>query len=711
MICEVKMKVYSNFNRMLPLLVFLLSAVPSLHAGSVRLNWQPNTELDLKGYNIYQGTQTRVYSLPIQVGKVDTYEFSDLQEGQTYYFAVTALDNSGNESGYSTEVSKQVPVTEDLPPVIVIKTPVEAATYSTDNPTVTIAGSANDDRGLKKVAWQNSTGGSGAANGTANWSIDAVALREGQNIITVAATDDAGNEGQAVIAVTYTKPAPQAPSVPVTKITTSADDGNVGSNTIDNSLETRWSAIGNEQWIQYDLGKPYAVKQLAIAFFKGNERQADFEIRVSDDAKNWSNVLRTRSSGATLQQENFAIADATGRYVRIVGYGNSKNNWNSITEVDIVGMLVTAPDVTVPIVGILSPVEADTYSTDSPIVTIAGNASDDRGLQKVAWRNSTGGSGEANGTAKWSIDAVALTVGQNIITVTATDDAGNEGQAVITVTRTKPSPTATSVPVVTVTTSDDDGNIGSNTIDNSLETRWSAIGSGQWIQYDLGKSYAINQLSIAFFKGNQRQADFEIRVSEDAKNWSRITRSLSSGATLQQEKFDIAGTTARYVRIVGYGNSKNNWNSITEVDIVGNESVPTDPSIAIATVTTSSDDGNVGSNSIDGNLATRWSAMGHGEWIQYDLGASHTITQLAIAFYRGDQRIADFEVRISEDGILWDTILDANSSGSTSQPEIYSLPNAKGRYLRLVGFGNSVNTWNSITEVDIIGDRYQYASY
>jgi hypothetical protein len=33
----------------------------------------------------------------------------------------------------------------------------------------------------------------------------------------------------------------------------------------------------------------------------------------------------------------FPLTNVVGRFLRIVGYGNSDNDWNSITEVDILG--------------------------------------------------------------------------------------------------------------------------------------------------------------------------------------------------------------------------------------------------------------------------------------------------------------------------------------------------------------------------------------
>src|SRR5690606_20918823 len=58
----------------------------------------------------------------------------------------------------------------------------------------------------------------------------------------------------------------------------------------------------------------------------------------------------------------------------------------------------------------------------------------------------------------------------------------------------------------------------------------------------------------------------------DRINWKRVYTGKSSGTTNNLQTFHI-GEEARYVKIIGYGNTQNNWNSITEVEIfeeVGN---------------------------------------------------------------------------------------------------------------------------------------------
>jgi len=74
-------------------------------AQSVTLAWDANTELDVAGYRLYYGTASRSYDQSIDVQNVTTNAVGNLQEGTTYFFAVTAYSTSGLESDFSNEVS------------------------------------------------------------------------------------------------------------------------------------------------------------------------------------------------------------------------------------------------------------------------------------------------------------------------------------------------------------------------------------------------------------------------------------------------------------------------------------------------------------------------------------------------------------------------------------------------------------------------------
>src|SRR5262245_9691836 len=127
-------------------------------------------------------------------------------------------------------------------------------------------------------------------------------------------------------------------AIPGPAVTASANDGNVPANTVDGNLSTRWSALGDPQWIQYDLGAANTVSFVKVAWYQGAARVATFDIQLSTTGASWTNVLTgARSSGATTALETYDFGDATARYVRIVGHGNSVNLWNSITETEVWG--------------------------------------------------------------------------------------------------------------------------------------------------------------------------------------------------------------------------------------------------------------------------------------------------------------------------------------------------------------------------------------
>jgi unsaturated chondroitin disaccharide hydrolase len=129
--------------------------------------------------------------------------------------------------------------------------------------------------------------------------------------------------------------APATTPLPVRAVVASASDGHPATNTIDGNLATRWSATGDRQWIQYDLGTTQNVNKVGIAYYLGNQRTSRFEIQTSTDGASWTTRLGSVSSGATNALETYDIPDASARYVRVVGHGNSVDAATAITEVAI----------------------------------------------------------------------------------------------------------------------------------------------------------------------------------------------------------------------------------------------------------------------------------------------------------------------------------------------------------------------------------------
>ncbi|MDW3209921.1 MAG: polysaccharide lyase family 7 protein [Reichenbachiella sp.] len=129
--------------------------------------------------------------------------------------------------------------------------------------------------------------------------------------------------------------------------------------------------------------------------------------------------------------------------------------------------------------------------------------------------------------------------------------------------------------------------------------------------------------------------------------------------------------------------------------------------LIVSSVSASANDGNVPANTLDGNLGTRWSANGSGQYITYDLGSIKSVSSMKVAWYKGDQRSSFFKIRAGNTTSTLSDVFNAQSSGSsgnTTSLETYSFDAVNARYIRITGFGNSSNSWNSITEAEIWGE-------
>jgi len=79
---------------------------------AVTLNWVASTSPNVAGYNVYRvSTSGGPYTTRVNSTLVTgtTYADTVVQAGQTYYYVVTAVDASGNESGYSNQTTAVVP--------------------------------------------------------------------------------------------------------------------------------------------------------------------------------------------------------------------------------------------------------------------------------------------------------------------------------------------------------------------------------------------------------------------------------------------------------------------------------------------------------------------------------------------------------------------------------------------------------------------------
>jgi hypothetical protein len=80
-------------------------------AGRLELSWNISPETDLTGYNVYRSEEPGVQGTRLNSEPVPAPAFRDTTAvpSRTYYYTVTAIDRSGNESPASAAVSGSVP--------------------------------------------------------------------------------------------------------------------------------------------------------------------------------------------------------------------------------------------------------------------------------------------------------------------------------------------------------------------------------------------------------------------------------------------------------------------------------------------------------------------------------------------------------------------------------------------------------------------------
>jgi hypothetical protein len=70
----------------------------------VALTWSPSTSSNVMSYKIYRSTTSGgPYTLLQTIGAVSNYTDATVLSGQTYYYVITAIDNTGAESSFSNQ--------------------------------------------------------------------------------------------------------------------------------------------------------------------------------------------------------------------------------------------------------------------------------------------------------------------------------------------------------------------------------------------------------------------------------------------------------------------------------------------------------------------------------------------------------------------------------------------------------------------------------
>jgi hypothetical protein len=187
------------------LLGFLaLGQLPAFALQKVTLAWDPSADPTVVGYNVYYGAASGAYTNKVNTGAATSATISNLVEGVTYYFAVTAYNSAALESDLSNEISYTVP----LAPTISLSAPTNGATYQTPAAISLSASPTANTHSLTKVQFYQGTtllGENSAAPYTFLWS----GVTAGSYSLTTRLVYDSGSTvDSTAVSVTVTNPPP-----------------------------------------------------------------------------------------------------------------------------------------------------------------------------------------------------------------------------------------------------------------------------------------------------------------------------------------------------------------------------------------------------------------------------------------------------------------------------------------------------------------------
>jgi len=186
----------------------------AVSTSQINLSWNASTDdHGISGYRVYRNN-----SLVTTVTGT-TYQNTGLLAGTVYTFRVVAVDTVNQQSLDSNVVSATTLTPPDTTaPVVTITSPTSNAAYITSDSVLTLAGTATDNIAVINYGISTSGGWSDAViiapSASTDWSFNFINLMFGINVITISASDAAGNVGTDIITVTYNAPDTTTPTVP-----------------------------------------------------------------------------------------------------------------------------------------------------------------------------------------------------------------------------------------------------------------------------------------------------------------------------------------------------------------------------------------------------------------------------------------------------------------------------------------------------------------
>ena len=231
-------------------------SVSALSTASMKLTWNPATDVSRTGYVTSGIANYAVYRNGTQIGTTATPTYTDtgLTTATTYSYAIQAVDAAGNISAESTAINGETattgstPPADTQPPTVSITLPLSNATISG---TTILTATASDNAAVASVQFQvdGTAVGSPITTAPYTYNLNTSTLSNSTHIITALAKDTSNNiavsSAVPIVVSNINAVGPSVPSGLVVVNTDQTDDTFTWTASTDNAAITSYDIYRN----------------------------------------------------------------------------------------------------------------------------------------------------------------------------------------------------------------------------------------------------------------------------------------------------------------------------------------------------------------------------------------------------------------------------------------------------------------------------------
>ncbi|HCT79147.1 MAG TPA: hypothetical protein DGT23_21835 [Micromonosporaceae bacterium] len=254
--------------------------------------------------------------------------------------------------------------------------------------------------------------------------------------------------------------------------------------------------------------------------------------------------------------------------------------------------------------------------------------------------------------------------------------------------------------------------VAGNLNDGNQGSYWESTSNSfpQWAQIDLGVSTSIDQVVLKLPAGwGSRSQTLSVHGSLNGTTFSTIVASAAHTFN-PVATINFPATSTRFVRINITGNTGWPAGQLSELEIYGAGTPPSNIALGRPTSESGHTDVYASSRAVDGNQGSYWESVNNSfpEWVQVDLGSSQTVNRVVLKLPAGwGTRTQTLSVQGSIDGTSFSDL--APSQTYTFNPAVagnsvtIDFAQAATRYLRITITANSVWPAGQLSELEVYG--------